>query len=150
MTLIVGAERRRRWSADERQRILAAANAPGAVVAEVSRSWDVCTSLICKWRHNEVSAARASGFAPVRIVEKGCAPARAGSAMRVEATAIVVELGGALVRIGWASAAGLDHGDAESAAVMISAPSGVRVWIGTGHTDMRRGMRGLALQVQEG
>ena len=33
---------------------------------------------------------------------------------------------------------------------MISAPSGVRVWIATGHTDMRRGMQGLALQVQEG
>jgi transposase len=33
---------------------------------------------------------------------------------------------------------------------MISAPSGVRVWIATGPTDMRRGMQGLALQVQEG
>ena len=33
---------------------------------------------------------------------------------------------------------------------MISAPSGVRVWIATGHTDMRRGMAGLALQIQEG
>ena len=32
---------------------------------------------------------------------------------------------------------------------MISIPSGVRVWIATGHTDMRRGMQGLALQVQE-
>ena len=28
-------------------------------------------------------------------------------------------------------------------------PSGVRVWLAVGHTDMRRGMRGLALQVQE-
>ena len=33
---------------------------------------------------------------------------------------------------------------------MIPIPSGVRVWIATGHTDMRRGMQGLALQVQEG
>ena len=32
---------------------------------------------------------------------------------------------------------------------MIALPSGVRVWIAAGHTDMRRGMRGLALQVQE-
>ncbi|MCA7120567.1 MAG: IS66 family insertion sequence element accessory protein TnpB [Acidibrevibacterium sp.] len=29
-------------------------------------------------------------------------------------------------------------------------PSGVCVWIAMGHTDMRRGMRGLALQVQQG
>ena len=26
----------------------------------------------------------------------------------------------------------------------------MRIWIATGHTDMRRGMRSLALQVQEG
>ena len=33
---------------------------------------------------------------------------------------------------------------------MIPMRSDVRVWIATGHTDMRRGMNGLALQVQEG
>ena len=33
---------------------------------------------------------------------------------------------------------------------MIPVGSGVRVWLASGHTDMRRGMRGLALQVQEG
>src|ERR1700731_3772165 len=32
---------------------------------------------------------------------------------------------------------------------MIPIPSGVRVWIATGHTDRRRGMQGLALTVQE-
>ena len=33
---------------------------------------------------------------------------------------------------------------------MIPVPSGVRVWIAAGHTDMRRGMNGLSLLVQEG
>lgn len=32
---------------------------------------------------------------------------------------------------------------------MIAPPSGVRVWLANGHTDMRRGMNGLALQVQQ-
>ncbi len=32
---------------------------------------------------------------------------------------------------------------------MIALPTGVRVWIAAGHTDMRRGMHGLARQVQE-
>ena len=32
---------------------------------------------------------------------------------------------------------------------MIWLPTGVRVWIAAGHTDMRRGMQGLARQVQE-
>ncbi len=31
---------------------------------------------------------------------------------------------------------------------MIPVPSGVRVWLAVGRTDMRRGMNGLALQVQ--
>jgi transposase len=33
---------------------------------------------------------------------------------------------------------------------MIPVPTGVRIWIATGHTDMRKGMQGLALLVQEG
>ena len=32
---------------------------------------------------------------------------------------------------------------------MIPISSGVRVWIATGHTDMRCGMNSLALRVQE-
>lgn len=32
---------------------------------------------------------------------------------------------------------------------MIPAPPGTRVWLATGHTDMRKGWNGLALQVQE-
>ena len=32
---------------------------------------------------------------------------------------------------------------------MIPVPSDVRVWLAVGRTDMRRGMNGLALQVQE-
>jgi transposase len=33
---------------------------------------------------------------------------------------------------------------------MIAVPTGVRIWIATGHTDMRKGMQGLALLAQEG
>src|SRR5216684_642494 len=35
------------------------------------------------------------------------------------------------------------------AAAMIPVPSGVRVWLAVGRTDMRKGMNGLALQVQQ-
>jgi len=33
---------------------------------------------------------------------------------------------------------------------MVPVAAGVRIWIATGHTDMRKGMQGLALLVQEG
>ena len=32
---------------------------------------------------------------------------------------------------------------------MIVRPTGMRMWLANGHTDMRRGMNGLALQVQQ-
>jgi hypothetical protein len=60
MTLITGDERRRRWSEEDRVRILGAIEEPDAVVAEVARREDVCTSLVYKWilvdQHLETSA----------------------------------------------------------------------------------------------
>ena len=44
--------------------------------------------------------------------------------------------------------AAADHPGARDAA-MIPVPSGVRVWLATGHTDMRKGFPSLSLQVQE-
>jgi IS66 Orf2 like protein len=44
---------------------------------------------------------------------------------------------------------GCGRGAGEWTAAMIPIASGVRVWIATGHTDMRRGMNSLALLVQE-
>jgi IS66 Orf2 like protein len=35
------------------------------------------------------------------------------------------------------------------AAAMIPVPSGARVWLASGHTDMRKGFDGLALLIQE-
>jgi hypothetical protein len=47
----------------ERAQILAAIEEPGAVVAEVARRADVCTSLVYKWRREARSAVSASSFA---------------------------------------------------------------------------------------
>src|SRR5271155_5159096 len=45
--------------------------------------------------------------------------------------------------------AGAAAGAGRAGAAMIPVPSGVRVWLAVGRTDMRRGMNGLALQVQQ-
>ena len=97
MTLISGAERRRRWSDEDRERILAAISEPGAVIAEVARREDVCTSLIFKWRRElrEAVEADASGFAPV-VIE----PAPASSTSSNSASAVIeVDMKEARVRI---------------------------------------------------
>jgi len=70
LTVMTGPERRRRWSVDERRQILGAASSSGAVVADVSRQYEVSTSLIYKWRR-DVLAARAEGqFVPATIIEE--------------------------------------------------------------------------------
>ena len=100
MTLISGAERRRRWSEEDRARILAAISEPGAVIAEVARREDVCTSLVFKWRRElrEAVEADASGFAPVVIEPAAAAPSSSTSSNSASAV-IEVELKEARVRI---------------------------------------------------
>jgi transposase len=94
ITLLKGPERRRRWSDDKRRRILAAAFTPGAVVATVSRQFEVSTSLIYKWRQQALAAEPAASFALVMLAEPvATAPA--------DTTAIIVELAnGARLKIG--------------------------------------------------
>jgi transposase len=43
----------------------------------------------------------------------------------------------------------LTAGIGGTGAAMIAFPSSVRVWLAVGHTDMRRGMNGLVLTVQQ-
>ena len=73
MTLITGAERRRRWSAEDRERILAAACAPGSVVADVARRADISTSLIYRWRRQLLDDGGGAGFAPLPFGPRGWA-----------------------------------------------------------------------------
>jgi transposase len=50
--IISGVERRRRWSDEQKQAIVAAAFAPGAVVTEVARQADVNSGQIYRWRRD--------------------------------------------------------------------------------------------------
>ena len=66
VTLLTGPERRRRWSLAERETVLAEAFAPGGVVADVARRFDISTSLIYRWRQGYL-AKSTKGFAPVML-----------------------------------------------------------------------------------
>jgi transposase len=77
ITVFSGPERRRRWSGEERLRILTEAFSSGANVAEVARRHDVSTALIYTWRRKlrEAGAEPASpdlptaGFAEAVMIE---------------------------------------------------------------------------------
>ena len=99
MTLITGPQRRRRWSFEDRRQILAAATARGAVVAEVARQADICTSLIYKWLRQEREPQGGAGFTPAILVDDATP-----LISTPDAAAIVVEFAaGARVRIGAAA-----------------------------------------------
>ena len=100
MTLITGEERRRRWSDEARSRILAAIDEPGAVIAEVSRREDVCTSLIYKWRREARSTASTSRFARVIVEDTLSAPAPSPPPNEPGPGVILVRMKDARVRIG--------------------------------------------------
>lgn len=50
ITLVTGPERRRRWSDEDKQRILEEAFGPGGNAADAARRHDVSNGLIYTWR----------------------------------------------------------------------------------------------------
>ena len=90
--VLAGRERRRRWSVEQRQTIVAAAFGSGAVVRDVARQADVTPSLIYRWRRDLRAAA--NGFAQVLV-----APAGDGVALSPEPAIEVEFAGNARMRI---------------------------------------------------
>ena len=97
VSVMTGPERRRRWSDGERREILAAAFSPGAIVADVSRRYDVATSLIYKWRRQLIEAREAASFVPAVMIDGAVSPALPA---RSEAAILVEMAGGTRVKIG--------------------------------------------------
>ena len=88
MEIITGVERRRRWRPEEKLRILAELDEPGAKFAEVARRHEVSRGLLWQWREAQRRGklvAEAPGFVPLRIVPELPTPEPRGS---VAATSI--------------------------------------------------------------
>ena len=124
---------------------------PGASASVVARRHDVNTNLLFTWRRQLGGGDAASGqdvsFVPATIAAEAppVAPCSGGND-RIE---IVLASGTRIIVGTEVDAAALARVVKVLARPMIPVPSGVRVWIAIGHTDMRKGMNGLALLVQE-
>ena len=73
MELVSGIERRRRWRIEEKLRIVAEAEAPGAVFAAVARRHDISRGLLWIWRQqmrrDELRAVSFQAeFMPVNVI----------------------------------------------------------------------------------
>jgi transposase len=69
--VVTRGERRRMWSEEQKQLIVAEAMQPGALVAEVARRWGIGTGLIYTWRRQmrrgELGAMPVPAFAEVTV-----------------------------------------------------------------------------------
>ena len=77
MEIITGVERRRRWRADEKLRILAEVDEHGARFNDVARRHDLSRGLLWQWRdalRRGRLAADVAAFVPLRIVPELAAP----------------------------------------------------------------------------
>ena len=86
ITVFSGPERRRRWSEEERLRILAEAFAPGACVSGVARRHEVSTGLLYTWRSKLRRELPSAAFAEAVVADGPKPGAPAASA------AIVIDL----------------------------------------------------------
>ena len=68
--VITSVERRRRWNAAEKARLVAAMAEPGAVVTEIARAFGVETSLLYRWRRQFMAEREAPTFVAVRVAEQ--------------------------------------------------------------------------------
>ena len=109
--VLTGPGRRRRWSAEEKARIVAETLEAGARVADVARRWQLCPQQVFGWRREarhdgSVACARSAipakvDFVPI-IAEVPAPEPRVAAAV---APVIEVKLAGAVVRV-----SGIDDG----------------------------------------
>ncbi len=129
--------RRRHWPAALKRQIVAETLVPGASASVVARQHDVNANQLFRWRRDWrdglLSTADAGhGLVPVR--------SPAGKLLRLATPGLsrsilrMVCVSGEW-RGGWGCAS---SGARSSVAAMIGLPSGTRVWLATGATDMRQ------------
>jgi transposase len=101
--VLTGPDRRRRWSAEDKARIVEETLVPGARVAEVARRWQLCPQQVFGWRREAreavvpaPSSSGTSGFVPIIAEDRPAAITR--DAMPT-APVIEIKLAGAVVRV---------------------------------------------------
>jgi transposase len=108
--MLTGPGRRRRWSHEDKARVVVESFAPGARPSEVARRWQICPQQVFAWRREaregllalpaEVGMAIPAGpdFVPIHA-EPTLPPAASAPAPASPPPAIEVEVAGAVVRV---------------------------------------------------
>ena len=107
MEIITGAERRRRWRLNEKLRIVAEVEQPGASFADVARRHEVSRGLLWNWRgqvrRGELAPEPMPTFLPMRVMADPPAVMSAPVQVAAPAEAARVEItlpDGTCIRVG--------------------------------------------------
>ncbi|MQX49340.1 IS66-like element accessory protein TnpA, partial [Sinorhizobium medicae] len=101
--VITSVERRRRWSREEKERLVAATLEPRASVSEIAHSAGIHVSQLFRWRKElcQISAASVPQLVPVEVVGTLPVPPTPASPepppaprLRKKASMVMIELGG--------------------------------------------------------
>lgn len=141
--------RRRRWSDDEKIRIVEESFGDCVTVAEVARRHDVSRSQLYEWRYRHKNGLLGSGPQFLRVMKIEDASDSTDTSPAPQAPVMTIDLG-KRCRVAIPSGFDMEAAERLDGAVMIAFPAGTKVWIADGVTDMRRGMNTLALTVQQG
>jgi transposase len=96
--IITSVERRRRWSATEKRRLVAATLEPGASVSAIAREAGIYPGQLYGWRR-QLRAQPQIGFAPVQVAAAAPASLIDGGAIEIEfATGARMRITGAVDR----------------------------------------------------
>jgi transposase len=91
LEVITSVQRRRRWPRAEKERIVAAAMAPGVVASEVARAAGIHVSQLFRWRQQLCNQGAEASFASVTVAT----PAGSAGMIEVEfATGTRLRIGG--------------------------------------------------------
>ena len=88
MEIITGVERRRRWSAAEKLRIVAESDQAGGGIAEIARRYEISRGLLWNWRsqlrRGVLRPEPPATFVPVKLLgeQRGAEPTTGGEPLR--------------------------------------------------------------------
>jgi transposase len=97
--VINGVGRRRRWSLEEKARIVAESLDPATTASAVARRYGLHVSQLFAWRQQLQRSASAAtgvsgpGFVPILLAEDSAAPATAAGRMEIALGSVVVRVG---------------------------------------------------------
>ncbi|MGG5819123.1 IS66-like element accessory protein TnpA [Falsiroseomonas sp. HW251] len=98
--LLTGPGRRRKWSDDDKARIVDETLQPGTVVADVAQRWQVSSQQVFTWRREMRRGAVAPpAFVPIVAEAPAPAPEPMTASARTTPT-IEIKLAGAVMRVG--------------------------------------------------